>query len=143
MKKNLGLLSGMVLALALVFFGLGAGKAALAANQPENKDAAGQNVQTQVPCYTCSIKVPKPEPKDLTSLAKIKADQAMASAQAVYPGVAVKKVELDNENGCLVYSVELSNGMELKVDAGNGAVLHKETAEAEEHEGHEKGEKED
>ncbi len=143
MKKNLSLLSVMALALALVFIGVGVSKMTLAANQPEHKGAAEQNVQTQVPGYTCSIKVPEPEPKDLTTLAKIKADQAMASAQAVYPGVAVKKVELDNENGCLVYSVELSNGMELKVDAGNGAVLHKETAEAEEHEGHEKSEKED
>jgi uncharacterized membrane protein YkoI len=55
----------------------------------------------------------------------------------------VKKMELDNENGCLVYSVDMSNGMEVLVDAGNGEVLKKETAEAEEHEGHEKGEKED
>ena len=34
------------------------------------------------------------------------------------------KVELDNENGALVYSVELSNGMDVKVDAGNAAVLY-------------------
>jgi uncharacterized membrane protein YkoI len=143
MKKNLGLLSAVVMALALVFFGVGAGKMARAANQPESKAAAGHNVQAQAPGYTSSIKVPEPEPKDLTSLAKIKADQAMASAQAACPGVAVKKVELDNENGWLVYSVEMSNGMEVLVDAGNGVVLKKETAEAEEHEGHEKGEKKD
>jgi hypothetical protein len=129
MKKNLNLLSGIALALALVFFGAGAGNMALAANQ--------------APGFKSSIKIPEPEPKDLTSLAKIKADQAMASAQAACPGVAVKKVELDNENGWLVYSVEMSNGMEVLVDAGNGVVLKKETAEAEEHEGHEKGEKKD
>jgi uncharacterized membrane protein YkoI len=34
---------------------------------------------------------------------------------------------LDNENGSLVYSVELSNGTDVKVDASNGAVLHAET----------------
>jgi len=143
MKKNLSLLSGMALALALVFFGVGAGQSALAANQPEQKGSAGQNAQAQVPAFKSSIKIPKPEPKDLTSLAKIKADQAMASAQAALPGVAVKKVELDNENGWLIYSVEMSNGMEVLVNAGNGVVLKKESAEAEEHEGHEKGDKED
>ena len=141
MKKKLTLLSAM--ALALLLFGVGTGKMALAANQPKGTGGAEQNIQAQVPGYTCSIKVPEPEPKDLTSLAKIKTDKAMASAQAAYPGVAVRKVELENENGCLVYDVELSNGMEVKVDAGNGTVLHKEKAEAEEHEGHEKGEKED
>ncbi len=30
---------------------------------------------------------------------------------------------LDNENGCLVYSVGLSNGLEVKVDAGDGRIL--------------------
>jgi uncharacterized membrane protein YkoI len=143
MKKNLSSLSGMALALALVFLGVGAHKSALAANQPEQQAGAGQNVQVEHSGFTASIKVPEPEPKDLTSLAKIKPDQAMASAQAAYPGVAVKKMELDNENGWLIYSVELSNGMEMLVDAGNGVVLKKETAAAEEHEGHEKGEKED
>lgn len=96
---------------------------------------AGQDVQ--VPNYSCSIKVPEPEPADLGALAKITADQAITAAQAAYPGTQVKKVELENENGCLVYAVELSNGLELKVDAGNGKVVHQEQENAEGHqEGH-------
>jgi uncharacterized membrane protein YkoI len=35
-------------------------------------------------------------------------------------------VELDNENGVVVYSVELDNGLDVKVDAGNGNILHTE-----------------
>ncbi len=70
-----------------------------------------------------SIKVPDPEPVDLTSLARIPADKAMAAALAAYPGSMVRALALENENGCLVYSVLLSNGLEVKVDAGNGLVL--------------------
>jgi uncharacterized membrane protein YkoI len=79
------------------------------------------------PSYECSITVPDPEPEDLSSLALITVDQAQDAAQAVYPGTTVIEVELDNENGCLVYSVELSNGLEVKVDAGNGEILHVES----------------
>ncbi len=123
---------GASLALALVLAGW-AGKAALAADQQAN---------AQIPSYSCSIKVPEPEPADLSTLAKIKADQAMAAAQAAFPGAAVKKVELDNENGCLVYSVELRNGGEVLVDAGNGAVLRQESPSAE-HAKHEADEEAD
>lgn len=52
----------------------------------------------------------------------------------------MKKVELDNENGSLVYSVQLTDstgkGQDVKVDAGTGQVLH---AEADGPEGHEAG----
>ena len=80
----------------------------------------------QSPSYPCSIKVPKPEPADLAALAKITAEQAMAAAQSAYPGSKVLKVELENENGCLVFCVNLSNGLEVKVDAGTAAVLRHE-----------------
>jgi hypothetical protein len=77
----------------------------------------------QAPAHSCSVKVPEPAPVDLTTLAKIPADKAMAAALATYPGSRVRKVALENENGCLVYSVLLSNGLEVTVDAGNGQVL--------------------
>ncbi len=35
--------------------------------------------------------------------------------------------ELENENGCLVYGFELSNGLDVKVDAGTGEVVHTES----------------
>lgn len=61
----------------------------------------------------------------LASLATITPEQAIAAAQAEVPG-ASQKVELDNENGSLVYSVEIG-GKDVKVDAGTGAVLHVES----------------
>lgn len=85
----------------------------------------------QSPNNPCSVKVPKPEPKNLSSLAKITADQAMAAARAAYPGSRVQRVELENDNGCLVYGVSLSNGLEVKVDAGTGVVLHQEQEDSE------------
>ena len=83
------------------------------------------------PTLNCSIKIPQPAPADLSTLAKIKAQDAINAAKKAYPGIAVKNVELDNENGCLVYSVELRNGGEILVDAGNGKVLRKESPAAE------------
>jgi uncharacterized membrane protein YkoI len=85
----------------------------------------------QSPNDPCSIKVPKPEPTNLSALAKITADQAMAAARAAYPGSRVQRVELENDNGCLVYGVSLSNGLEVKVDAGTGVVLHQEQEDSE------------
>lgn len=85
----------------------------------------------QSPNNPCSIRVPKPEPRNLSTLAKITADQAMAAARAAYPGSRVQGVALDNDNGCLVYGVSLSNGLEIKVDAGTGVVLHQEQEDSE------------
>jgi len=93
---------------------------------PGARSAAGQSSNNP-----CSIKVPKPEPTNLSALAKITADQAMSAARAAYPGSRVQRVELDNDNGCLVYSVSLSNGLEVKVDAGAGVVLHREQEDPE------------
>ena len=63
----------------------------------------------------------------LAGQAKISVEEAKAAALAANPGATVVKAELDNENGALVYSIELSNGSDVKVDAGNGAILHTET----------------
>jgi uncharacterized membrane protein YkoI len=43
-------------------------------------------------------------------------------------------VELENENGSVVYSVELTQSgkaYDVKVDAGNGQILHSEAGESE------------
>jgi uncharacterized membrane protein YkoI len=121
MKVKTGLLGATTLILAVGFAVIGTGQEAKAASKNASK----------APGLNCSIKVPSPEPTDLSALAKINADTAMAAAQKAYPGIAVKKVELDNEDGCLVYSLELRNGAEILVDAGNGKVLRKEPLAAE------------
>ena len=58
----------------------------------------------------------------------ITADQAQAAALAVHPGT-VHAVELDQENGKLVYGVEFDGGVDVKVDAMTGAVLSTETGQ--------------
>jgi hypothetical protein len=62
----------------------------------------------------------------------VSAADAEAAALAAHPGAQVVKSELDNENGSLVYSVELNNGKDVKVDAGTGAILFVESGEDDE-----------
>lgn len=98
----------------------------------------------QQPVYSASVKVANPqndndtevneanekqneaaESQALQAKAKITADVAKSAALKAVPGT-VKKVSLDNENGNLVYSVEIqaaSGSVDVKVDAGNGQVL--------------------
>jgi uncharacterized membrane protein YkoI len=62
-------------------------------------------------------------------LRTISADEAEAAAQAEVPGDAAK-VDLENESGSLMYSVNIG-GQDVKVDAGTGAVLQVESDQAE------------
>ena len=103
----------------------------------QSQPQAQTQVDEQQPRYTGSITVDEAqyegmsetdEAAALQSKATITSAQAEAAALAVNPGTTVVKTELDNENGVLVYSVELSNGMDVKVDAGTGTVLHTEQA---------------
>ena len=94
----------------------------------------------QSPAYNSSVQVKdqdreeygerheeRGEAGQLAALAKIDASQASAAAVAQVPGT-VFEVALDNENGNVVYCVEIktaSNEMkDVKVDAGSGKVLH-------------------
>jgi uncharacterized membrane protein YkoI len=68
------------------------------------------------------------EGERLKSLAHITPEQAQAAALAEVPGT-VKKVELENEDGNVVYGVEIKTATgesDVKVDAGDGRVLHVE-----------------
>lgn len=61
----------------------------------------------------------------LQALAKISGDEAKTAALAKVAGTA-GPVELDNENGNVVYSVKVTTAqgvIDVKVDAGNGTVL--------------------
>jgi uncharacterized membrane protein YkoI len=68
------------------------------------------------------------ESERLKSLARITPEQARDAALAQVPGT-VKKVELENEDGNVVYGVEIKTAKgesDAKVDAGDGRVLHVE-----------------
>jgi uncharacterized membrane protein YkoI len=111
------------------------------AAQVSSQEEAGTDDQVQSPAYTGSITVDEAqyegmseadEAAALQQYATISAADAEATALAANPGTTVVKSELDNENGVLVYSTELSSGMDVKVDAGNGAILHTEQADGQE-----------
>ncbi len=75
---------------------------------------------------------------DLAALAKITAAEARKVALEAYPDARISEVELEAENGFLVYEVELmTNGEELEViiDAGDGAVLLTEREDEEDEDG--------
>jgi len=101
--------------------------------QAQTEGQADAGPDEQVPSYDSAIRVDDTqyegaseadEAAALAGLATITPEQAKAAALEAHPGTTALKVELDNENGALVYSVELDNGMDVKVDAGNGAVLY-------------------
>jgi uncharacterized membrane protein YkoI len=81
----------------------------------------------------------------LVESAKISIEQAVKAAVSRDNG-AVQRVELENEDGFLVYNVELVSAdkklHEVKVDAGNGNILRVDldTADQEKNEDHENGE---
>ena len=49
--------------------------------------------------------------------------QARALISAKFPGVAIKRIELENNNGAVVYGAKLSDKTEVTVDAKTGVVL--------------------
>ena len=60
------------------------------------------------------------------ALARVTPAQAQAAALGRYPGAVVSEVDLDEEDGFLVYEVDLwadGRETEVTVDAGTGAVL--------------------
>lgn len=110
-----------------------------AGNEVNESEETG--AEQRDPAYTGSIAVDESKTAQMTDAeeaaalagqAKITSEQAQAAALAANPGATVTKAEIDNENGWLVYSVQLSNGLDVKVDAGNGAVLHTDTGADEE-----------
>jgi len=98
----------------------------------------------QEPNYVASIKAPQMddethEAKALEAYAKITPEDAKNAALAKVPGKVVK-VSLDNENGYVVYSVEISTDAgvkDVKVDAGNGRVAYIDSDESHETDEHE------
>lgn len=70
------------------------------------------------------------EASALQGQATITADEAQAAVEAANPGAKTLAVELDNENGTVVYEVELDSGTDVKVDAATGAILSRDIRDA-------------
>ena len=141
-------------ALAAAALTMGGG-AAIAAQQAPETTGDGTRQEEQEPSYKGSIQAPADkeeqneaaaerqeaqEAQQLQSLAKIDQKAAEQAALQEVPGT-VKDAELGNENGYVVWEVEVAGNdgtrYEVKIDAGNGQVLHQET---EDDEGSEQGE---
>ncbi len=83
-------------------------------------------VSAQETKNTGSIRVSSADEAGFTDLAKIPFNSAVQSAVTAVPG-KVLKAELENEDGYLVYSIEVAKSDhqidEIMIDAGNGKVL--------------------
>ena len=119
MKVNKRLL-GAAFAVVVLFSSIGVG-VALAQTEHNTNDNYIASIMVDDEQYEGMTEAE--EAVALQELAVITADDAVAVALAAYPGTAAIKVELDNENGAVVYSVELDTGQDVKVDAGNGGIL--------------------
>lgn len=134
-------MAGAVIGIALLMGSLGIGIALaqgptpIAPPQGASPQEPGTDDQVQSPSYTGSVPVDQAqyegvsetdEAAALQGKATISVADAEAAALAANPGATVVQTELDNENGVLVYSVELSGGLDVKVDAGNGQILYTE-----------------
>jgi len=72
-----------------------------------------------------SIKITQDNEANYATLASVTIDQAVASALKTQPGKVIK-AELENENGYLVWGVEVASNNqinEVKVDAQNAKIL--------------------
>ena len=112
------------------------------ADTPETADAADLGADIQEPTYQSSVTVPgnatdrageAQEAQALSKLATITPQEASDAALAAVPGT-VTGVQLEDENGNVVYSVVINTGsgsVDVKIDAGNAKVLRQEPDGAE------------
>lgn len=115
----------------IVFVGSGALVIGLAFAGTGFADSDGPEV------FDGTIRIENQAEADFPGLAMITPDQAVQNALAEIQG-QVLKTGLEDENGFLVYGVEVVTPdktiMEVKVDAGSGKVLAMEPDEADENE---------
>ena len=135
MKNSLKIL----LSLGLVTV-LGTGGMILIANAQNNSPTATQKARVAQTVDSEANKGYEDEDEDESeaqemtqyeALATITADQAKQTAEAAQ-GMTATEVELEEEDGSLVYEVEFANNTEVYVDAGNGEILKIELAGEEE-----------
>jgi uncharacterized membrane protein YkoI len=88
-----------------------------------------------------SIQIKNEEEAGFASMAKVSMDSAINAALKEVQG-KVLRAELENENGYLVYGIEIATTghqiVEVNVDAGDGKIL-KVRNDQKEKEGHERG----
>ncbi|MCF2972111.1 PepSY domain-containing protein [Synechococcus sp. Nb3U1] len=58
-----------------------------------------------------------------SSAPTIRIEEAVQIARSAVPNAVIKEVELDREGGRLVWEVEFTNDIEVKIDATTGEIL--------------------
>lgn len=109
--------------------------AGIAQNQPQSPspvaqpDAGGATTDAQEDPETVNTQQEELSEVDEAAEAAALADKAVIGKQqaidvalAANPSTTLITASLDNENGMVVYSVELSNGSDVKVDATTGQI---------------------
>jgi uncharacterized membrane protein YkoI len=140
MRARLTKLGAALAALAALAIG-GSALASAQGSEPQPAQAPARAQQDrqdgeQSPSYRSSITAPEQEfeseaaeAQALRSKATVSEAEARSAALAAVPGTP-GQIELDNENGNVVYSVEITKAdgakIDVKVDAGNAKVLHQE-----------------
>jgi len=132
MKRVKALILGTVFLLGSIGFGFSQGFNPGSSQQGTSQYAGQQQQQQQ--SYKGSIAVAKNQtdenyaemPANLEKMAKISLQQALQAAVNANSGTSAVGAELGNENGFLIYSVSLNNGLDVKVDAGTGQIVHTE-----------------
>ena len=79
-----------------------------------------------VDCGPITGTIPVADGQATSDLARVQVADARAAALAATPGAIVTDVDLDEEDGFLVYEVELAQdraAFDVVVDAGSGEVL--------------------
>lgn len=120
--------SGHSVAVAVKAAKLVAAKAAVAPASQSADEATDQTTPDES-ATASENELPGQEQADETPVGNpaVTEDQAKAAALAQFPGATVGSVQLDDENGQLVYSVELTDAsgvsQDVKVDAMTGTVL--------------------
>lgn len=140
MRARLTKLGAALAALAALAIGGSALASAAGSDpQPAKAPAAAQQDREdgdQSPAYRSSVTASEQEfgseqaeAQALRSKATVSPAEARSAALAAVPGTP-GQIELDNENGNVVYSVEITKAdgskLDVKVDAGNSTVLHQE-----------------
>jgi len=135
--------SAVALGLTIGSVGVAAAATGSGGEPAASTDETAEAQEVQEPVYTGSIQAPAvdesmseaDEAAQLGGMATITPDEAATSATGAVPGSA-GKAELDNENGAVVYSVEVTDDAgtvtDVKVDAGDGAVLDQQVADGDE-----------
>lgn len=120
MKRFIGIGAAVAIAVA-------AGWSAVSVAASGNPGTSEQRGEQREAAIRSSVQVPSEE-SQIAGLARVTIEQAIETAREASPGVVIA-AELENEDGSLVWTVEIVSGAEVRevtIDAGNRRVLANE-----------------